>query len=127
MQEFTVGEYLAVNVAYSPDGFTIITDDYSETVGPSAWRAADGTALFPIQGREPRFSPDGSMIVTRGWQFDENGQFSGILYFLDAQDGEVIATFPVRPFSHLTMGFTGDQRFFYVVTLDGILHVWGVP
>ena len=127
IQEFSVGEYFAMSVAYSPDGSTLITEDYSNTVGPSAWRAADGTALFPIQGREPRFSPDGSMIVTRGWQFDENGQLSGILYFLDTQDGEVIATFPVRPFSHLTMGFTGDQRLFYVVTLDGILHLWGVP
>lgn len=122
-----VGEWEAAKVEFSPDGAALLTTDWSGMVGAHTWRVADGAALYPVKGGSQFYSPDGSLIVSFDTFLDENNHFLGKIYVTNAQDGALVASFQVQPLFVAIGGLTPDSRFFYFVTMDGILHVWGAP
>ena len=102
-------------VIFSENGRYLLLD------GPlSVWELKDDLAYSPLWISEQyvstnlAFSADAQLIVA------ENQLFL-------AESGELVATLPYGEAEISSVAFSEDGRFFAVATVDGLIHLWGIP
>jgi WD40 repeat protein len=112
----------AVNaVDFSPDGQTIVSGSYDNTL--RLWDVGSGSLLQTIETGQSIsdviYSPDGTMLIS--------GNGSNTIAFWNAGDGSYLGELDGHRSSINNLAFTADQTLLVSSSYDNTLRLWGIP
>jgi WD40 repeat protein/serine/threonine protein kinase/DNA-binding SARP family transcriptional activator len=116
-----IPENNTLEVAFSPDGSTLIAAGMSPT--PQVWDLATGQSILTLHGHDynvpgAAVSPDGSQLATVG--------FEGRVIVWDSKTGAKLFVQPTSIYGSLDVAFSPDGRSLATADADGIVRVWSL-
>jgi WD40 repeat protein len=114
-----VGDYLPIQVAFSPDGKRIVAGGYNNDV--TIWNTASAKIVLTLKGHTDEvhavsFSPDGNTIVS--------GSHDKTLKLWDASNGKMIKSLGASAETVASVAFSPDGTRALTGSFDGMLRLW---